>query len=165
MLVTFSLPVLVRFLSNTWFICRYTCFLLQKFPSIYCCILSQERFTNEARRGGVVLRLHRCKRIVCGNARKFIMVCDIMWQPKAHCWVAFQIPVSQGTWESSSTYYAWVWPRDRNFNPTINTALHVRNGFIHFCCHESTQIYKHDQGYPPYHVINRNRKWRIFFCW
>ena len=36
----------------------------------------------------------------------------------------------------------------------------MKNGFIHFCCHDSTQILEYDQGLLPYHAININNKQR-----
>ena len=33
--------------------------------------------------------------------------------------------------------------QDQDCDPTINPAFHVKNGFLHFFCHESTQIHKY----------------------
>ena len=58
----------------------------------------------------------------------------------------------------------WVWSCDDNCNPAVNPATHVRNGFFHFFCHESTQICKYDQCLLSKHAINRNNKQKRFFC-
>ena len=50
----------------------------------------------------------------------------------------------KGNGETSSTDHAGVRPRDRDFDLAINTALHVQDWFVHFFCHESTQILEYE---------------------
>ena len=35
----------------------------------------------------------------------------------------------------------------------------MQNGFVHFFCHDLTQIRGYDQGLPTYHAIDRKKKW------
>ena len=139
-LVSFGLPIMVQLPPNTCFLLLYPCFLLQNISSV-----CRRRFLRE---WGVGVGLHRWRRIVCGFAHKNIMVCDLMFQPRAQFQVPVRLLVPQGTGYLSSADHAWVWPSDRNYDSTFNKALHVQNGFIHFFCHKFTQIREYDQGLP-----------------
>ena len=55
--------------------------------------------------------------------------------------------------------HAGVRPCDHNCDPDRHPAIHVQNGFIHFCYHELTKIIDYDQGLLSKHAINR-KKWR-----
>ena len=89
------------------------------------------------------------RRIVRGCAREIILARDLLHQAEARCRVPVRLPVPQGTGELSSVDHSWVGPRDRNCAQTVNPATHVQNGFIHFRCHESTQIHEYNQGLLP----------------
>ena len=39
----------------------------------------------------------------------------------------------------------------------------MRNGFLHFLCHDSTKTFKYNQGLLFKHAVNRENNW-IFFC-
>ena len=67
----------------------------------------------------------------------------------------YSVPVLQGNGEASSADHAEVRPRNRDCDPSINPVLHVRNGFVNFCCHELTQIREYDQGLLSKYAINR----------
>ena len=160
MSVKFGLSVVVWFPSEPWFICRYTCFLLQIF--LLCtsvgCLCSWPwgaRAVHKWGGGGMVHTggkfFHRC-------AREIIMARNLLFQPNARCWIPVWLLVPQGPGKSSSTDRLWVWPHDVNNNMTVNPALYMQNGFIHFFCHESTQIRKYNQVLPPEHAINRKKE-------
>ena len=93
--------------------------------------------------------LHGWQIIVHGFAREIILLWDLMCQPEARCEVLVWIPVPQGTGESISTYHTWVWSRGHDYDLTTNPSPHVQNGFIRFCCNESTQICEYNQVFPP----------------
>ena len=38
---------------------------------------------------------------------------------------------------------------DCDCDPTVNPAMHVQNGLVHFFCRESTQIRENNQGLLP----------------
>ena len=46
---------------------------------------------------------------------------------------------------------------------SVHPYNYVQNKFIHFLCHDSTQIRKYDQGLLPWRAINRKNKWRKCF--
>ena len=151
MSVTFGLPILLRFLYNPCFVCQYPHSLLRNISSLYhrwlYLYVAMERARRAWMRGGG--RGHTGeKKNVRRFACKVIMVRNLLCQPKAWCWVSVQIPVPQGTGELSPADHVWVWPRDRNWNPTVNPDSQVQNGLIYFWCHESTKIRKYDQGLP-----------------
>ena len=154
MSVTFGLPVLVRFLSNTCFICQHPWFLLQHISSVCCRRLLCMRCTNEVGEGGVTWVTNNCLRILT----EIIMARDLMCQIEARCQVPVRIPVPQGTGESSYTDHVLVWTCNRNYDLTANPSSRVRNGFIHFRCHESTKISEYDQGLLSKNAINRKKK-------
>ena len=111
--------------------------------------------------GGV----HGWQIIVCVFVHRIIMTHDLICQPEAWFWVPVHILAPRGTRELSSMDHVWVWYSNRDWNVTVNPASHMQNGFIHFRCHELTQICEYDQGFPPYHGINRKNKWRNFSPW
>ena len=163
MSVTFGLPILVWFPSNPWFIGQYPWFLLQDISSVCHCWFSPSvalEITRKVRKLGGKGGVTWVAKIVRGYAHGIIMAHYLLCQPKAQFQVPLRLPVLQRTWELISSDFSWVWPCDCNYNPTFNPALHMQNGFIHFCCHESTQICKYNQGLPPYHAINRKKKRR-----
>ena len=102
------------------------------------------------------------RKILRGCACKIIMVRNLLRQSEAHSQVPVRILVLvlQGTEEAISTDNVGVWPRDRYWNLDVNPATHVRIGFLHFHCHESTQTCKYDQVLFSKHSINRKNKLR-----
>ena len=152
MLVTFGLPILVRFSSNPWFICQYPCVLLRNISSACRRGFLRARCANEGEGGG---GSHGWWIIVCIFARKIIMVRDLMCQPEAQCRFPVRLQVLQGTGGLSSADHVWVWPSNHDCDPTINLVSHVQNVFIHFFCHKSSQIFEYRQSYPHYHSIKR----------
>ena len=99
---------------------------------------------------------------VCGCARKIVLVRYLLRQVKAQYQIPVQLPVLQGTRELSSADHYRVWPRKRDCNPTVNLATHMRNGLIHFFCHELTKMFEYEKGFLSKHAINRNNKRRFF---
>ena len=75
----------------------------------------------------------------------------------------FRIPVLQGTGETRSACHIGLQSRNRNFNTTINAASHVWIGFLHFCCHELTQIRGYDWAILFKHAINIENKQKKMF--
>ena len=67
-----------------------------------------------------------------------------------------------GDWGGDLCVNTGVQPRDRNSYPVVNPDMHVQNCFVHFRCHESTQIGKYDQGLLSKHSININNKRRKY---
>ena len=51
-----------------------------------------------------------------------------------------RFPVLQGTWETSSVDHTEIQSLDSDCDPIINPYTHVLNGFLHFLCHNLTQI-------------------------
>ena len=94
-------------------------------------------------------RSHKWQYFFRGYAQEIILARDLLCQPRAWCWIPVRIQFLLGTGNSSSTDHSWVWPHDHNFYSTVNPALHMQNWFIHFCCHESTQICEYNQGLTP----------------
>ena len=77
MSVTFGLPILVRFLSDPWFIHWYSCFLLHNIYSVFHCRLSPVVSMENVR--GMRIRRgregsHKWQKIVRGCAREIILV-------------------------------------------------------------------------------------------
>ena len=91
-------------------------------------------------------------------AHDMILAHDLLRESEAQSRVTFQIPFLQGNVEASSVYHTGVRPRDRGCNLAVNLAMHMQNGFVHFCFHESTQIREYEQGLLYKHAINRNNK-------
>ena len=91
---------------------------------------------------------HGWQVIIHGCVCKNILARGLMCQSEAQFQVPVRISVPQGTGESSSADHAWVRPRERNFNLTVNPYLYVRNGFINFSFHVLTQIWEWEQGFP-----------------
>ena len=94
--------------------------------------------------GGVML----VEIVLLKCAHGIILARNLLHQPKVRFLVPFWLPVPHGTGELISADQSWVWPSDFNYDQTVNPATKVRNGFIHFCCHESTKISEYDQGLP-----------------
>ena len=86
-----------------------------------------------------------------------------MCQPDSRFQVLLWLPVPQGTVELRPTDHMRVRFFICDYNLTAYPAPHVQNGFAHFCCHDSTQLRKYDQGFPPYYDIGRNKKWGKMF--
>ena len=103
------------------------------------------RVVCEAVGGGV--GSHGWRRSVHGFAREIILACNLMCQPEAWCWVPVCPPVPQGTGELSSADHLWVWSCD--CDSTVYSTPHMRNGFVHFHCHDLTQICNYNQSFPP----------------
>ena len=135
---------LVQFFSNPCLIRWYPFFFSKIFPlsSVVCCRTRRALM----REGG--MGSHGWRIIVHGFARKIVLERDLMCQPEAWCGVPVWIPVPQGDGELSSVNHDRIRPHYRNCDPTINPASHMGNGFIHFCCHESTQIHEYNPGHP-----------------
>ena len=172
MLVTFGLPVSVQFTSYPWFIHLITWFLRQYFASVLLCAsnvwgwvfidcLSQcpwsgrTCYTNKGGGGS-----YWWQKILPRCAHEIIMVCNLLHQADAWYWDLFQIPVPWGTWEEISTDHAGVWPRDCDWDPTVNPSMHVKNGFVHIFCHELTQTREYVQGLFSRHTTKRKNKRR-----
>ena len=143
MSVTFGLPILVRFPSNTCFILRYPCLLLQNISSVYHHGLSRAQCANEG--GGS----HGWQIIVCGFSRKIILACYLMCQPEFQCRVPVQIPLPHGD-SGVGICRSCVSMNSRpQFQITVNPVSRMQNGFIPFFCYELTQIREYNQGLPP----------------
>ena len=159
MSVTFDLPISVWFLSDPWFILQIPCFLCQHFPSIFLCsgnicggypytatIFGLRECASDAqKRGG---RVDSCwwQKVLRWRAYTIIMACDSLRQAEAWYWFPVRLKFLQGNGEASYTDHAGVIPHNNKCDPDINLATHMQNGFIHFCCHESTQNRECDQG-------------------
>ena len=79
-------------------------------------------------------------------AREIILGRNLLRQSEALCQVPVWTPVVQVTGEAISADDSWVRPHNRNCGSAIVIATYMWNGFIHFHCHESTQICEYAQG-------------------
>ena len=102
------------------------------------------------------MSLRRCAR--CG-----IVVRYLLRQYQSQTWRPVRFLGLQETWDLSSAEKPGLWPRDHNLNPAVNPAFNMRNGFIHFFDHESTQSGEYDLGLLDHHPINREEKQRKMF--
>ena len=66
----------------------------------------------------------------------------------------------QGNWETISVDHMVIRYRDSDCDPTVNSSTHVKNGFLHFLCHESNQICECSLGFPSERAVDRDTKWR-----
>ena len=98
---------------------------------------------------GGVGGLHGWRRSVRTFAWKIILACYLMCKPEAWCLFPLWISVPHETGESIFTASLWVQSCDRDCDLNVYPDPHVQNGFVHFWCHESTQICKYSQGLPP----------------
>ena len=141
--VTFVVPVLVQFPSNPWFLCRYSWFLLRNISSVcHHRLLHAQyaKYSGLVGGGGT------------GGEESFADSCPKLFWRKNYCANPRPDDGSQSgsrTRNSISTDHAWLWNHDWNLNPPGNPSLYAQNWFTHFCCHESTQIRKYDQGLSP----------------
>ena len=76
--------------------------------------------------------------------RETIMTRDLLRQSQIRTWFPVRIPFSQGNCYKISVVHMGVRSQKHNFDPTVDPASHVQNGFLHFCCHEPTQIREYD---------------------
>ena len=130
----------VQFLLYTL---KYLLFIPISFFHLPPPVVSIHGHGEHARRAqakGVTAGSRACQNCFHGYAYKIIQACYLLHQAEAQCRVPVRFPFPQGTGESSSAHYSWVWPRDRNFDLAINPVTHIKNGFIHFLYHESSQI-------------------------
>ena len=94
--------------SPCWSYFRPIPALYANIPAFYSKIFPSSA-TVDCRTRGARMRgggSHGWRRIVCGFARKIILARNIMCQPEAQCHVLVQLPVPQGTGESSSADHA-----------------------------------------------------------
>ena len=103
-------------------------------------VLPRAQCANEGGGG-----LHGWSIIICGFARIIILAHNLMCQPEARCRVPVWIPVLQGTGKLISKDHSWLQYCNRNCDSSVYPAPHVRNGFVHFFCHDSTQIHEYEQ--------------------
>ena len=98
--------------------------------------------------------------------RKIVLAQNLLRQDKAWYRVPVQLPVPQGTGETSSTDHAEVWLRNRDCNPEVDPSTYVWKGFIKFYHHESTQICEYNEGLLTEHAIyweyKRRKKFPLF---
>ena len=152
MSVTFCLPILLWFPSYPWSIRRYPWFLLQYISSVCNCLFSLYVALESTRavcKWGVEIVVTRLVKIFSGCVRKNILALNLLRQPQARCRFPVRLRILHGTGESSSADHWWVLPHDCNYGLIFNLDLHVRNGFIHFICHELTQMWEYHQGLRP----------------
>ena len=152
MLVHFCLHITVQFPSNPCFIRQNTCFLLRYISSVFLrlppLVFSVHVYGkcargNRKREGG---RGHAGGKTVRTCAREIILGRNLLRQSEALCQVPVWTPVVQVTGEAISADDSWVRPHNRNCGSAIVIATYMWNGFIHFHCHESTQICEYAQG-------------------
>ena len=141
MLITFGLPISVRFFSDPWFILQYLSSVFHHWLDPFVA-MDSVRAVQKFGGGGS----HRWWKIFCGCAREIIMACNLLRQAEAQCQVLVRLPVLQGTGEvNSANNFIWR-PCDRDCDTSINPSTHMKNGFIYFLCHELAQICKYNPG-------------------
>ena len=94
---------------------------------------------------------------------KIILDRDLLCSSKAQYQVPVWFPFPQGTEYISFSYPVVVQPRDRDFDPDINPAMYVWNGFLEFFYHELTQICEYDDGHITKNFIHWEEKGRKMF--
>ena len=115
-----------------------------KFPLLGLLMCFVTRSAHEWGRGW---GLYGWRRSFCSFAFEIILACNLMCQPDARCQVPVRLPFLYGTGVSRYTDHSWVNYHDRGCNPTVYTALNMRNGFVQFFLHKLTQIHEYDQGF------------------
>ena len=145
-----SPPFFKRFLPNTCFIRQFTCFLRRVLSLLTSSCGIAWTVWKWVDVGGEVGWGHMGDVEACfGFTRKFMLARDLMRQLNAWLWVRVRLPVRQGTGVSSSTDNTWVQYSNRDWNLTVYPDLQMQTGFVHYCLHNSTQLCKYDQGFPP----------------
>ena len=151
-LVSFRLHFwfVLRFLSNICFIHKFPCFLRRVISLLTspCGIACAVCKWVEVEVGGGMGSYGWCEGIL-GFTRKFLLARDLMYQLDSQFRVPVRLPVPQGTGESISADHTWVKYRNSNWDLTVYPDLHVQTGFIHYCCHNLTQLREYDQVLPP----------------
>ena len=103
-------------------------------------------------RGGVLVYVQTFKR-AC------ILTCQIDSQLR----IPVRLHIPQRNGESSSKDHMWVRSCNCDLDLTIYPPPYVKNGFVLFQWHGSTQLWEYVQSFPPYHSIDRNKKrWKVF---
>ena len=72
------------------------------------------------------------------SVHKIILARNLLRQSQTQTRFLVQFSVLQGTGDTSSTDHTGVQYHNRDCDPTVNPALHVRNGFLHFHFRELT---------------------------
>ena len=99
----------------------------------------------------------------CAGVRINILVHNLLNQYQTQNGSPVWLPVTKGTGGTSITDHMGVIYCDQNVDLTVNPALHVQNGFLHFCCYESTETRKYNQVLLYKNATNRENKWRKMF--
>ena len=94
----------------------------------------------------------------CAGVHKTIMARYLFCHSQTQTGLPVWLPVPQGNGYTHSTYHTGVQSRDHDCDQTVNPDKHVRNGFLHFLCHESTKICQYYQGLISKNDINRDNK-------
>ena len=86
----------------------------------------------------------------------------LLRQNQSCTWFPVRLLGLQGNWEPSYAEHTGVQPYGHNCDPAVKPTFHVRNGFIHFRGHESTQSGKYDLDLLTHHPINQEYKQKFF---
>ena len=103
------------------------------YPQIFSVCGHGERARDARTRGGG--GLCRWRKILRGYVHKIILARNLLRQSEDQSRVPVRFLVPQGTGEAISAYHAGLQPRNHDWDPALNPATHMQNGFVHFCCH------------------------------
>ena len=93
-------------------------------------------------------------------AQNYLGTKYLLRQSQSQTQIQFHLLCLQDTWNLICVLHLEVRPRDLVFDPAVNSTFNVKNWFIHFFCHESTQIGEYNLGLLAHHHINREEKRR-----
>ena len=97
-----------------------------------------------------------------GCARKIILVHNLLHQSEARSWVPSLDLGPSGYCNMNSAYHVGVQPRDFNCDHSVDPTTYLWNGFLDFCCYDSTYIFEYEQRLLPKDDTHWEGKWRFF---